>query len=152
MSSFNPFSFWPIKFGLTFLFLALFLSVIGLHKVPITYEQSGKLGPGYHLLGNDSFENNYLYANRTLQLSSSNASLEIYWGSQEYPLNLTTSVTLKPAGRPAVRVISGEVSYRYKASSWRYPYAFLAIPALFSVMIGSVLVFVGYIKFKQGGA
>ncbi len=150
MSS-NPFSFWPIKLGLALLFLALFLSIVGLHKVPVTYEQSGELGPGYHLLGNDSFENSYLYANRSLQIGSSNASLELYWGNQSYPLNLTTNVTLKPAGRPAVKVLSGNVSYRYEAESWRYPYAFLAVPALLSVMIGSVLVFVGYIRFKQGG-
>ena len=150
MSS-NPFSFWPIKLGLALLFLALFLSLVGLHKVPVTYEQSGELGPGYHLLGNDSFEYNHLYANRSLRLGSSNASIDVYWGDQSYSLNLTTNVSLKPAGRPAVKVLSGNVSYTYRASSWEYPYDFLAIPALLSVMVGSVLVFVGYIKFRQGG-
>jgi len=152
MSPSNPFSFWPIKFGLILLFLALFLSIIGLHKVPVTYDQSGELGPGYHLLGNGSFEENHLQANRTLWLSSNNASIEVYWGDQSYPLNLTANVTLKPAGRPAIKVISGEVSYHYRASSWRYPYAFLAVPALLSVMVGSIFVFIGYIRFKQGGA
>ncbi len=148
----TPFSYWPIKLGVTLLFLALLTSIIGLHKVPVNYSDSGTLGPGIHVLGNGSFEYNYFYANRTLELSSKNASLIISWeGSKAYTLNLTTNITISPAGRPIIKVISGNVSYKYEVRSWKYPYSFLAVPSLLAMVLGTMLVFIGYLKLKGGG-
>jgi hypothetical protein len=147
----TPFSYWPIKLGFALLVLALLMSIVGLHKVPVTYSQSGILGQGSAVLGNESFENDHLYADRTLYLSSHNASMIVSWGDEKYPLNLTTNVTLKPAGRPTVNVFSGNVSYRYEVAAWEYPYSSLALPALVAMLTGTILIFVGYLRFRERG-
>lgn len=146
----TPFSYWPVRLGFILIVLALLTSIVGLHKVPVGYTASGTLGKGVHTIGNDTFENDHLYADRTLKLASENASLTVTWGTSSYPLNLTGNVTLKPNGQPTVEVISGNVSYEYSATSWRYPYASLAVPALILMIVGTVLLYVGYIRFKGG--
>ena len=150
-SSQTPFSYWPIKVGLLLLVLALLTSIVGLHKVPVSYSESGTLGPGFHFLGNDSFEYRHFYGNRTLELSSENASIVVSWeGSKPYALNLTTNITISPGGRPTVNVISGNVSYTYEVTSWEYPYSSLAVPSLAAMVLGTMLVFIGYLKLKGG--
>ena len=147
----TPFSYWPIKVGLVLLLLALLGSIVGLHKAPVRYSESGTLGPGVHVLGNGSFEYKHFYANRTLELSSENASVVISWeGSKAYKLNLTTNITISPQGRPRVNVISGNVTYKYEVTSWEYPYSSLAVPSLIAMVLGTMLVFVGYLKLKGG--
>ena len=146
----TPFSYWPVRLGFILIVLALLMSVVGLHKTSVGYTVSGTMGKGFYTIGNDTFEKEHLYADRTLRLSSRNASLTITWGTSNYPLNLTGNVTLKPGGQPSVEVISGNVSYEYNATSWHYPYASLAVPALILMVTGTVLVYVGYIRFKGG--
>ncbi len=148
----RPFSYWPIKVGLLLIVSALLMSVIGLHKSPVRYSESGVLGPGFHLLGNGSFEDSHFYSNRTLELYSRNASVVISWeGSREYSLNITADIRIHPSGRPRVKVISGNVSYTYEVLSYEYPYSDLALPALVTTILGTILVFVGYLKLKGGG-
>ncbi len=147
----TPFSYWPVKVGFLLLILALLMSAIGLHKAPVHYSESGTLGVGLHTLGNESFEYNHVYANRTLELSSNNASIIVSWeGSKAYQLNLASNITISPQGRPTVNVISGNVSYTYRVTAWDYPYSFLALPSLISMIMGTMLVFIGYLKLRQG--
>jgi hypothetical protein len=144
------FSYWPITVGFILIVLALLMSLVGLHKVPAVYHEAGNLGPGYYQLGNESFEMRHVNAYRNLSLSSTNASVQISWeGSPVYNLTLTTNVTLSPGYRPALKVISGNVSYSYTVKGVSYPYSFLALPSLLSMVVGSVMVFVGYIRLKE---
>jgi len=148
----TPFSYRPIKVGLILLFLALFTSAAGLYKSPVHYSQSGTMGVGVHVLGNESFEYNHTDAVRTLELSSKNASVVLRWeGSPDYPFKLTTNITIRPQGRPIINVTSGNVTYTYNVTAWEYPYSSLALPSLVFAIMGTILVFTGYIKFKQEG-
>ncbi|NJF26094.1 hypothetical protein [Thermococcus sp. Bubb.Bath] len=146
----TPLSYKPISVGLIFLVVALLMSIVGLHKVPVEYENSGTLGPGNYTLGNNSFENGYLGYNRTLVLTSSNASIIVgEAGSPTRSMNITSNVTLNPKDRPSLEVLSGNVSYTYRARAWKYPYSLLAIPAFIFMLVGTVLVFVGYIHLNS---
>jgi len=146
----TPLSYKPISVGLILLVFALLMSIVGLHKIPVEYYHSGTLGPGNYTLGNDSFENGYLVYNRTLVLTSSNASIIVREAdSPARPMNLTSNVTLNPNDRPFLKILSGNVSYTYKARAWRYPYSALAIPAFVLMLVGTVLVFVGYVRLNS---
>jgi hypothetical protein len=147
----TPLSYKPISVGLIFLIVALLMSIVGLHKVPVGYSSSGFLEPGNYTLGTKSFENNYLDYNRTLVLTSTNASILVSDdGSSARLMNVTSRITLNPTDRPYIDVLSGNVSYTYKATAWKYPYSSIAIPAFVFMVVGTVLVFVGYIRLNSG--
>jgi len=129
--------------GLAFLFIALVLSAVSVFCYrTVHYSTSGTIGIGRHVLGNETFEN-YEVVNRTLVLSSENASFSILWGSNYTSYNLSGRITLHPPGRPIVDVFEGKLNYTYEVSARRYPCADLSIPALILAVAGTIFAWVG---------
>ncbi len=145
-----------LSLGLLMLILALVLSAVASFVVEDkVYSQSGELGPGEYTLGNESFESKYLYPNRTLVLTSNNATLLVSSG-ENHSYNLTGQLVLYPNERPDVVVYNGSVSYTYRVKALDYPYSDLSIPALILAVVGgSVFLWVGYAKalrdVREGG-
>ncbi|WP_297469991.1 hypothetical protein [Thermococcus sp.] len=137
--------------GFIMVFLAMILSAVAVfHVGHPSYSSSGVLEPGNHTLGNSTFENNYFYYNRTLSLSSKNATVELSWGNFTGVYNLTGNATFVPTDRPEVRVINGTVTYTYRAKAISYPYSDLAIPAAILAFAGTVFLWVGYAHALKG--
>ncbi|ASJ06313.1 hypothetical protein A3L08_02680 [Thermococcus pacificus] len=139
-----------LRAGIILLVLALLISIAGLYRVDKSYSSSGTLGEGMHYLGDDKFENEYLYHNRTLTLSSTNATISLLQGSEMYNYTLVNdSVTLHPEMRPAIYVFNGEVNYTYDARAIDYPYAVYSIGAFVIMLAGIALSFIGYTQFLK---
>ncbi|MBP1911589.1 hypothetical protein [Thermococcus stetteri] len=135
-----------LSLGLFMVVLALVLSAVASFVVEDkSYSQSGELGPGEYALGNESFESKYLYPNRTLVLTSDNATLLVSSGENR-SYNLRGKIVLHPEGKPNVVVYNGSVSYTYSVKALNYPYSDLSIPALILALVGSVFLWVGYAK------
>ncbi|ASJ01349.1 hypothetical protein [Thermococcus gorgonarius] len=140
----------PVIIGLVFLFVALIMSLIGLHSSVVEYTHSDSLGPGNYTLGDSSFENSYLGYNRTLILSSNNASVVVI--ENDVPtqdINVTSTVTLNLRGRPSIEVFYGELNYTYKAKAISYPYSNLAIPGFIFMIAGTSLIIAGYVSLNS---
>ncbi|WP_156927396.1 hypothetical protein [Thermococcus nautili] len=137
--------------GFIMILLAMILSAIAVFQTGHpSYYSSGTLGPGNHTLGNDTFENRYFYCNRSLSLSSKNATVEVSWGNFTAVYNITGNATFIPTDRPEVRVINGTVTYTYRAKAISYPYSDLAIPAAILAFAGTVVLWVGYTHALRG--
>ena len=137
--------------GFSMVLIAMVLSAIAVFQTGHpSHSSSGILEPGNHLLGNDTFESNYFYYNRTLSLSSKNATVELSWGNFTGVYNLTGNATFVPTDRPEVRVIKGTVTYTYRAKAISYPYSDLAIPAAILAFAGTVFLWVGYTHALRG--
>jgi len=135
-----------LSLGLVMVVMALVLSALASFTVEHrTYLQSGELGPGEYALGNGSFEDKYLYPNRTLVLSSDNATVLVSSGENR-SYNLSGKIVLHPEKRPNIIVYNGSVSYTYRVKALNYPYSDLSIPALILALVGSVFLWVGYAK------
>ncbi|WP_297507693.1 hypothetical protein [Thermococcus sp.] len=136
--------------GLSFLLLALVLSAVSVfYSNPISYSQSGTFGVGEHPVGNSSFEE-HVVTNRSLRLSSKNASIMVSWGSNYTSYNLTGNLTLYPGERPTVNVFKGEVNYSYEVKAIEYPYSDLAIPAFIFAIVGTILAWIGLERILRG--
>ena len=130
--------------GFLFLFIALFLSLVSVFvTTPSTHEVFGTLKPGFHSISNYSFET---VTNRTLILESKNASVDILWDDEEFPCNVTGEVVLYPSAPPSINVHRGQVRYTYITTEIHYKYAYLAIPAFISLIIGVMLIWFGFVK------
>ncbi len=128
--------------GLVFLFIALVLSAVSVFCYrTVHYSSSGTLGTGQHVLGDEAFEG-YEVTNRTLVLSSENASFSLLWGNYTSH-NLSGRITLHPSGRPVINVYRGELNYTYEVTARRYPYVDLSIPALIFAITGTIFAWVG---------
>lgn len=139
-----------IKAGLLFLFLAIILAFISMYGVPKSGNWHGNLQQGQHLIGDSQFEKEYFINNRTLTLYSQNASVIIVHGNKvdAYRLN-NNSVTLNPLSQPQINVESGNVSYVYDVKGVQYPYSPLAWVAFISMLVGSALSLIGYVRFME---
>ncbi|WP_456367530.1 hypothetical protein [Thermococcus sp.] len=136
-----------LSIGFLMIVLALILSAVASFTVENkSYVQSGKLGPGKHVIGSDNFEGKYLYPNRTLVLSSNNTTLILVSSDKNISYNLTGRIVLHPKERPTIVVYNGSVGYTYRVRAVNYPYSDLSIPALILALIGSVFLWVGYAK------
>ena len=139
-----------LRAGLILLFLALLISAAGFYRVDKYYSSSGTLGEGMHRLGTDKFEDEYLYHNRTLTLSSHNATFSLLQGTEMYNYTLVNdSITLHPEMRPVIYVFKGEVNYTYDASAIDYPYAIYSLVAFVLMLVGIALSFIGYTQFLR---
>ncbi|MBO8174074.1 MAG: hypothetical protein H0Z18_02315 [Thermococcus sp.] len=140
-----------IKGGLVFLALALLLSLVSMYSVEKSYSSQGTLGVGHHVIGDKDFENNYFITNRTLVLSSQNASvIVIQKGRINSYILKNKSVRLNPISQPEISVESGNVSYLYRVYGVDYPYSLLSLLAFVFMIVGSALSVYGYIKFMEG--
>ncbi len=134
-----------LRAGIIMLFLALLISAAGFYRVDKSYSSSGTLGEGMNYIGDDKFEMEYLYHNRTLTLSSTNATFSLLQGSEMYNYTLINdSVTLHPEMRPVIYVFNGEVNYTYDATAIDYPYAMYSVGAFVLMLVGIVMSFLGY--------
>ncbi|WP_240923407.1 hypothetical protein [Thermococcus sp. 18S1] len=134
-----------LKVGLIMLVLALVISAAGFYRVGKTYSASGTLGEGMHYLGDDKFETEYLYHNRTLILSSSDANLSLIQGVEMTNYTLVNrEITLHPSERPVIYVFNGSVNYTYSATAVDYPYAIYSVVAFVLMLVGVVMAFMGY--------
>ena len=139
-----------LRAGMIMLVLALLISAAGFYHVTKSYSSSGTLGEGMHYLGDDKFENEYLYHNRTLTRSSNNATFSLLQGNEMYNYTLVNdSVTLHPSMRPVIYVFKGEVNYTYDAKAVDYPYAIYSVGAFVLMLVGIVLSFIGYTQFLR---
>ncbi|ALM75789.1 MULTISPECIES: hypothetical protein [Thermococcus] len=140
-----------IKGGLIFLALALLLSLVSMYSVEKSYFSQGTLGVGHHIIGDKEFESNYFVINRTLIISSQNASVVVIQRGKinSYTLN-NQSVRLTPTSQPEIRVESGNVSYSYRVYGVDYPYSLLSLLAFVFMIVGSALSVYGYIRFMEG--
>ncbi len=139
-----------LKAGLTMLILALLISVAGFYRVSKSYSASGTLGEGMHYLGDDKFETEYLYHNRTLILSSSDANLSLIQGTRMTNYTLVNrEITLHPGERPVIYVFNGSVNYTYRATAVDYPYAVYSVFAFVLMLVGVVMAFMGYSQFLK---
>ena len=131
--------------GFSFLFIALILSFVSVFiTVPVTYGIKGNLGPGFHPISDSSVE--YGVVNRTLILESKAASVEVLWGNYEVSLNITNQVVLHPTSIPSINVLRGYVNYTYLVTETHYRYAYLAIPAFISLVVGVILTWFGLVR------
>lgn len=131
-----------IKAGFLLLVLALVLSLASMYGVEKNYRESGNLTAGIHVLGDDRFENSYYTYNRTLLLSSPNASVVV----NNVTYSVDGSLRLNPSSRPRVEVLSGNVSYEYRSTATDYPLAYLSLLAFLFFIVGLVLALQGYIR------
>ncbi len=142
-----------LRVGLALLVLALLISVTGFYRVDKSYSSNGTLGGGMHRLGgDDKFETEYLYHNRTLVISSSDANLSLIQGTQivNYTL-LNREIRLHPRERPMIYVFNGSVNYSYNVTAVDYPYAVYSVFAFVLMLVGGVaLSFIGYTQFIGG--
>ncbi len=131
--------------GFLFLFIALIFSLASVFiTAPVTYGINGDLGPGFHSISNSSVE--YGVVNRTLILESKAASVEVLWDDYEVSYNITDQVVLHPTSIPSVNVLRGYVNYTYLVTETRYRYAYLAVPAFISLVVGVVLTWFGIVS------
>ena len=131
--------------GFLMLIMAIVLSAIAVFQVENpTYSSTGTLGPGQYILGNDTFENRYFYYNRSLSLSSTNATVEVSWGNFTEVYSLSGNATFLPTDRPEVRIINGTVNYKYRVKAVNYPYSDLSVPAAVFAFVGTITLWVGY--------
>lgn len=137
-----------LRVGLALLVLALLISVTGFYRVDKSYSSNGTLGEGMHRLGDDKFETEYLYHNRTLVISSSDANLSLIQGTQivNYTL-LNREIRLHPRERPVIYVFNGSVNYSYNVTAVDYPYAVYSVFAFVLMLVGVALSFIGYTQF-----
>ncbi|ASJ08292.1 hypothetical protein A3L11_03225 [Thermococcus siculi] len=139
-----------MRAGMIMLLLALLISAAGFYRVDKSYSSSGILGEGMHYLGDDKFETEYLYHNRTLTLSSTNATFSLLQGTEMYNYTLVNgSMTLHPEMRPVIYVFNGQVNYTYEARAIDYPYAVYSIGAFVLMLVGIVMSFLGYTQFLR---
>ncbi|ASJ11517.1 hypothetical protein A3L14_00815 [Thermococcus thioreducens] len=139
-----------LRAGLIMLILALLISVAGFYRVNESYSTSGTLGEGMHYLGDDKFESEYLYHNRTLILSSSGANLSLIQGTKITNYTLANrEITLHPEERPVIYVFNGSVNYTYGATAVDYPYAVYSLLAFVLMLVGIVISFIGYTQFLR---
>ncbi len=139
-----------LRAGILMLLIALLIAIAGLYRVDRHYSSSGTLGEGMHYLGDDRFENEYLYHNRTLTLSSNNATFSLLQGNEMWNYTLINeSITLHPSMRPVIYVFHGEVNYSYDARAVDYPYAIYSMVAFVIMLVGIVLSFIGYTQFLR---
>lgn len=139
-----------IKAGLLFLFLAIILAFISMYSIPKTGNWHGTLQKGQYSIGDSQFEEEYFISNRTLILYSQNASVIIVHGNKIDVYNLNNnSVTLNPLSQPQINVESGNVSYVYDVEGVQYPYSSLAWIAFISMLVGSALSLIGYVRFME---
>ena len=139
-----------IKGGLLFLALALLMSLISMYTVEKSYYSEGTLGVGHHVIGNKDFENNYFITNRTLVISSQNASVVVIQkGKINSYILRNQSVSLNPTSQPEISVESGNVRYSYRVYGVDYPYLPLSLLAFVFMIVGSALSVYGYIKFME---
>ncbi|WP_297548477.1 hypothetical protein [Thermococcus sp.] len=137
--------------GLLMLLLAMILSAVAVFQTGHPhYSSSGVLGPGNYTLGNYTFETKYFYLNRTLELSSRNATVKLSWGNFTRVYNLSGNFTFSPNNQPKVMVINGTVTYTYRVKGVSYPYSDLAIPAAILAFAGTVFLWVGYVNAFRG--
>lgn len=137
--------------GFVMVVFAMILSAIAVFQMEShSYSSSGTLGPGEHVIGNSTFERRYFYYNRSLSLSSKNATIEVSWGNFTATYNLTGNATFVPKDEPRVRVINGSVTYTYRVKAVNYPYANLAIPAAVLALAGTIVFWVGYTHALRG--
>ncbi|AHF81061.1 hypothetical protein [Thermococcus paralvinellae] len=140
-----------IKGGLMFLALALLLSFVSMYSVEKSYSSEGTLGIGHHIIGDENFENKYFITNRTLILSSQNASvIVIQKGKINSYILRNQSVNLNPTSQPEISVKSGNVSYSYRVYGVDYPYSLLSLLAFVFMIVGGALSMYGYIRFMEG--
>ncbi len=136
--------------GFSFILLALLMSAVAVfHFTPLEYSKTGTMGSGQYLLGNSTLEGATV-TNRTLTLSSKNASVEVVVNGHYTAYNITGNLTLHPDGRPYVDVLSGCVTYTYRVSALDYPYSSLAIPAFVLAIVGTILAWLGLEKALRG--
>ncbi|NJE05621.1 hypothetical protein E3E36_05580 [Thermococcus sp. M36] len=139
-----------LRAGMIMLVLALIISAAGFYRVDKSYSASGTLGEGMHYLGDQKFENEYVYHNRTLVISAHNATFSLLQGSEMYNYTLMDdSLTLHPAQRPVIYVFKGEVEYNYTVTAQDYPYAVYSLVAFVLMLVGIVLSFIGYTQFLR---
>lgn len=137
-----------LRAGIILLVLSLVISVLGFYRVDRFYSSNGTLGEGMHYLGDDKFEGEYLYHNRTLILSSSGANVTVIQGTQMTNYTLTRErLVLHPSLRPVIYVFDGSVNYTYNATAVDYPYASYSLFAFILMLVGVVLAFLGYSEF-----
>ncbi len=137
--------------GFVMILLAMVLSAVAVFQIEHpSYSSSGTLGPGNHTLGNDTFESGYFYYNRSLALSSKNATVEVSWDNFTAVHKIKGNATFVPTDRPEVRVINGTVTYTYRVKAINYPYSDLAIPAAILAFAGTVVLWVGYTHALRG--
>ncbi|WP_297497545.1 hypothetical protein [Thermococcus sp.] len=91
-----------------------------------------------------------MITNRSLRLSSKNASIMVSWGPNYTLYNLTGNLTLHPGERPTVNVFKGEVNYSYEVKGVEYPYSDLAIPAFVFAIVGTILAWIGLERTLRG--
>jgi hypothetical protein len=136
--------------GFSFLLIALVLSAVSVfYSNPLSYFQSGSLDNGQYTLGNSSFEE-HIITNRTLILSSDNASVALTWGTNSTTYNVTGQIILHPGSRPTINVFKGRVNYTYTARGVEYPYSDLAIPAFVFAIVGTILAWIGLERILRG--
>lgn len=139
-----------IKFGVLSLIFALVLSLLAMYGVEKDYENSGVLGVGEHVMGDEEFEKRYYITNRTLILFSENASFYVIQANsiKHYSLH-NESLNLTPISRPTIHVQRGNLTYSYKVSGVNYPFSFLSIPAFILMIVGTMLSMAGYVRFME---
>lgn len=139
-----------LKVGLIMLVLALVISAMGLYGVDKSYSSNGTLGEGRYLLGDEDFEKSYVYYNRTLVISSSNATFSVVQGNvtEKYAL-LNGTVEIIPTTRPVIDVFNGTINYTYTVSAKDYPYAIYSLIAFVLMLVGTVMAFMGYTQFLR---
>jgi len=140
-----------LRAGMILLILALLISVAGFYRVDKSYSSSGTLGEGLHYLGDEKFETEYLYHNRTLHISSGDeANVSLIQGSEMSNYTLTKDgITIHPAMRPVIYVFNGTVRYSYNATAVDYPYAVYSLLAFVLMLVGLVMAFLGYSQFLR---
>ncbi|NJE42974.1 hypothetical protein E3E35_00970 [Thermococcus sp. GR7] len=139
-----------LRAGLIMLLLALIISAMGLYGVDKSYSSNGTLGKGRHFLGDEDFEKSYVYYNRTLIISSSNATFSVIQGNAtEKYTQLNGTVKIIPTTRPVIDVFNGTVNYTYTVSAKDYPYAIYSLIAFVLMLVGTVMAFIGYTHFLR---
>lgn len=139
-----------IKFGILSLIFALVLSLLAMHGVEKSYENSGVLGVGEHVIGDEEFEKRYYITNRTLTLFSENASFcVIQANSIKYYFLHNESLNLTPISRPTIHIQKGNLTYSYKVNGVNYPFSSLSILAFILMIVGTVLSMAGYVRFME---
>ncbi|WP_240910684.1 hypothetical protein [Thermococcus sp. MV11] len=139
-----------LRAGILLLVLALLISAAGFYRVTKSYSSSGTLGEGMHYLGDDKFETDYVYPNRTLVVQSENATFSLLQGDEMYNYTLVNdSLTLYPAQRPVIYVFKGRVEYNYTVTAQDYPYAVYSLVAFVLMLVGVVFSFMGYTQFLR---
>jgi len=137
--------------GFTMIVLAMVLSALAVfYSTTPTYSSEGNLSGGAHVIGNGSFEDRYPYYNRTLRLSSDNATVQVSWTGFNKTYRVMGNLTFHPRDRPEVRVINGTVTYTYRVKAISYPLSDLAIPAAILAVAGTITFWVAYVNALRG--